>query len=155
MVKQIYFKHRKAAPAIFNNALVENYKENFDAGQISVEKKRCYNPVEITGWKFHGKYSYGSFSRPIKRADESGCKFLAKEISNTFAFCPWRRIQPYLRCFRVLCILPALHLRQFHYSFGRNVVRPISTGRLRALLRSRVISLGRTLEHWLGIALNT
>lgn len=39
MVKQIYFKHRNAAPAIFNNALVENYKENFDAGRISVDKK--------------------------------------------------------------------------------------------------------------------
>lgn len=39
MVKQIYFKHRNAASAIFNNALVENYKENFDAGRISVEKK--------------------------------------------------------------------------------------------------------------------
>lgn len=39
MVKQIYFKHRNAASAIFNNALVENYKENFDARRISVEKK--------------------------------------------------------------------------------------------------------------------
>lgn len=65
---------------------VGNYKEklrhgaNFREGGNRGGKKN----VEITGWKFPGKYSCKGSPRPIKKADESGCtSFLGKEISNT------------------------------------------------------------------------
>lgn len=71
---------------ISNNLLVGNYKEklrheaNFRGGGNRGKKKN----VEITGWKFPGKYSCKGSPRPIKKADESGCtSFLGKEISNT------------------------------------------------------------------------
>lgn len=71
---------------ISNNFLVGNYKEklrheaNFRGGGNRGKKKN----VEITGWKFPGKYSCKGSPRPIKKADESGCtSFLGKEISNT------------------------------------------------------------------------
>lgn len=72
---------------ISNNLLVGNYKEklrheaNFREGGNRGEKKKN---VEITGWKFSGKYSCKGSPHPIKKADESGCtSFLGKEISNT------------------------------------------------------------------------
>lgn len=119
MVKQIYFKHRKAAPAIFNNALVENYKENFDAGQISVEKKRCYNPVEITGWKFHGKYSYGSFSRPIKRM-KVAASFSLKKFQTLLRFAPGEE-------FNRTSVVFAFYVYYQHYTCGSFITLLVGT----------------------------
>lgn len=88
---QMNFLARQNFPFFFltgisNNLLVGNYKEklrheaNFRGGGNRGKKKN----VEITGWKFPGKYSCKGSPRPIKKADESGCtSFLGKEISNT------------------------------------------------------------------------